>query len=113
MSDLKGLWSGYYRYSSSSDVGDTPFKARLSVSDGKLTGMIVENHHTTGRAMKSEIEGDAVDRTLRFTKRYVDGGSEYGRPVEYVGELSADGSNISGTWTLPDDAGTFSMDRSS
>ena len=109
---IKGMWEGAYQYSSSSDVGDFPFKLRLTESDGKVTGLVVEEDLNQGRGtIRAEIEGTLQGRALQFTKRYVDAGETYGRPVEYRGEVGTGGDRITGTWQLPDDGGTFTMQR--
>ena len=109
--DIKGMWQGHYSYSASAEIGEIPFKARLSVADGVLTGLIIEGHNVTGLPVKAEAEGTFDGTTARWVKRYTDTSGGYTRPVEYVGMLSADGTTLSGTWTLPDDSGTFSMTR--
>jgi len=110
--DLKGLWQGSYSYSSSAEIGETQFKARLGGKDGALTGLMTESHlHKEGQ-IKAQIEGVFERGIIRFTKQYVEAGTEYSRPVQYEGALSADGQSISGTWVLPDDSGTFVMHRS-
>lgn len=111
---IKGMWEGAYQYSSSSDVGDFPFKARFTESDGKISGLVVEEDLNQGKGtIRAETEGTINGRAIQFTKRYIQADETYGRPVEYAGELSADGSRITGTWRLPDDGGTFTMTRAS
>ncbi|MEP3421730.1 MAG: hypothetical protein ABJN35_08355 [Erythrobacter sp.] len=110
--DLKGLWQGSYSYSSSAEIGETPFKARFGGQGNTLSGLIMEVHFNTGDQVKAEIEGAIENDIVRFTKQYVGAGSEYKRVVHYEGQLSPDGGSISGTWSLPDDSGTFVMQRS-
>ncbi len=110
-SDLKGLWQGSYSYSSSAEIGETPFKARLGGKDDALTGLITEKHLHNDGQIKAQIEGSFDGETLRFTKQYIASGTAYSRPVQYEGMLSADGRTISGTWVLPDDGGVFVMRR--
>ncbi|MEL7198695.1 MAG: hypothetical protein AAGL10_10300 [Pseudomonadota bacterium] len=106
---LKGMWNGSFRYSASDDLGGMRFKARLAVNDGKLTGLIVEGSTISGDQIRAEIAGVFDGQLVRFTKRYIDADIAYARPVEYEGTVSSDGRTIKGTWTLPDDSGTFEM----
>ncbi len=108
---LKGMWNGSFRYSATAEIGETEFKARFTISNGAVTGLIVEDHVVRQGQVKAEIEGTFDGRILHFTKRYIDDGNEYTRPVKYEGTMAADGQSIEGTWTLPDDSGTFVMTR--
>lgn len=109
--DLKGLWNGSFRYSASAEIGATEFKARIGVTGDQVSGLIVEEHVVHAGQAKSEIVGTFDGQTLRFTKRYIDENEAYGRPVEYEGTMAADRQSIAGTWALPDDSGTFTMER--
>lgn len=109
--NLGGNWEGAYQYSSAPDAGDFPFKARLLVKDDALTGIIVEENLRLQGRSQADLTGTLAGRTVAFTKSYRDTSGGYSNPVEYRGELSADGQTISGTWTLPHDSGTFTMTR--
>lgn len=110
--DIKGMWEGSYSYSSTVELGATDFKARLSVNDaGDVTGLVIEEDVRGMGQIKAELSGTIEGRTIRLTKRYVDGGEEYNRLVEYEGTIAVDGQLIEGLWKLPDDSGTFSMRR--
>ncbi|MDE1466149.1 hypothetical protein [Aurantiacibacter sp. D1-12] len=109
---VKGMWEGAYQYSSSSDVGDFPFKARLTENDGKVSGLVVEEDLNQGTGtIRAQIEGTIEGRVIRFTKTYIEASNTYARPVEYDCEVNTEGDRITGTWRLPDDGGTFSMRR--
>lgn len=110
--DVKGMWEGSFQYSSSLDVGEFHFKARLTSKDGAVSGIIIEDHMTASGDVKSKVEGVVEGNALRFTKQYLEASHEYKSAVEYEGELSASGNVISGTWKLPHDSGTFTMKRS-
>ncbi len=109
--DIKGLWNGSYRYSASEEIGATPFKARLAYSDGVLSGVILEVHLHKDSDIRAKIEGIFDGKRVQFTKQYLEAGLEYQRAVEYQGEVDEDGCMITGTWSLPDDSGTFEMRR--
>ncbi len=112
LSSIKGMWEGTYQYSSSSDVGEFPFRLRLTENEGHVSGLAVEEDINQGTGtIRAEIEGAIDGRAVRFTKRYVKAGDVYARPVEYEGQLNAEGDRISGVWRLPDDSGTFTMAR--
>ncbi|WP_379552049.1 hypothetical protein ACRAQ7_07920 [Erythrobacter sp. W53] len=107
--DINGTWEGSFEYSSSLDVGEFPFKARLKNSDGTISGIILEDHVSGSGQVKSTVEGQCNGREMRFTKQYLDSSEEYKTLVQYEGEISASGDVISGKWILPHDSGTFSM----
>jgi len=109
--DINGMWEGSFEYSSSLDVGEFRFKARLKNSDGTISGIILEDHLSGSGQVKSTVEGECDGKAIRFTKQYLESSSEYKSQVEYEGQLSASGDVISGTWKLPHDSGTFSMTK--
>lgn len=109
--DIRGLWEGAFQYTSSADAGDFPFKAKFIQKDGAISGLIMEDNVAHGGMVKAEIEGTLSGQSLRFTKSYLHASDQYKNAVEYEGTVNADGSEISGTWKLPHDGGTFAMSR--
>ncbi|MBH5323223.1 hypothetical protein [Aurantiacibacter sediminis] len=109
--EIRGLWNGSFQYSSSADVGDFPFKAKIVEKDGDVSGLIIEDS-LSGGTVKAEIKGRLDGRAISFTKTYLTEKDHYAHAVQYEGQISADGTAISGTWRLPHDGGTFSMIRS-
>lgn len=105
---VRGLWDGAFQYSSSADIGDHPFKAKLVEKDGEISGLVVEEALSGGQ-VKAEIHGTLDGRTIMFRKTYLTQSTDYRSAVEYEGSVSADGKIISGTWKLPHDGGTFRM----
>ncbi len=112
--DLSGIWEGTYAYSGD-DVEQTEFRLRLKDENGQLRGLVVEPHTEQSGNRRAEIEGVCTDRTINFVKKYIPDDDAIGqppaRPISYEGVLSADGTSISGSWFLPDDRGSFAMDR--
>ena len=109
--DLKGMWEGSFNYTSSLDAGETQFKARMSDKDGEISGLVIEAHVNENGEARAEIKGRHDGAAITFTKTYVNQGSEYAAPVEYEGAIEPSGNLISGTWTLPQYSGGFSMRR--
>lgn len=109
--DISGLWMGSYAYPGG--IGPTtPFLARIEDRGGSLTGSIVEpnlqGHVSDG--VEAVIRGSRLGSSVDFTKVY-DGAGDYAHAVDYVGFLSADGTTISGVWSLEDLDGSFEMHR--
>ncbi|WP_271077220.1 hypothetical protein [Aurantiacibacter sp. MUD61] len=109
--EIRGLWNGSFQYSSSADVGDFPFRAKIVEKDGEVSGLIIEDS-LSGGTVKAEIKGRLDGRAITFTKTYLTDKEHYTASVEYAGQVSADGNAMSGTWKLPHDGGTFRMTRS-
>lgn len=108
--DLTGKWDGVFRYPQSA-LPTTPFVAEISEKAGVLTGSTLEpdlygSHSTTAR-----LAGHRSGRSVDFTKTYLRNQPGYENPVDYVGQLSADGQRITGVWSLLDWNGEFEMTR--
>ena len=111
--DLNGLWEGHFRYFASEDIGEWPFKARIVVKDGALSGMTIETASDGNGEVKAEIKGTVEGALVAFSKRYLQEGEAYSRVISYEGTLSPDYSVIEGTWTHSDGSGPFVMTRQS
>jgi hypothetical protein len=111
--DVTGIWLGVSSYPGIEPSEE--FVAELSASDGHLTRMITEVSNLVPNAplpLRADVEGSIRDGMLIFDKTY-DGGGSQNHSVHYLGYLSADGTEISGTWHLPGLEGTFIMRRAS
>lgn len=61
--------------------------------------------------MHGMIEGERTGDVVRFVKTYDDPG-RLTTPVQYSGEVNADGTEISGSWEIPGHwSGSFLMMR--
>ena len=108
---LTGRWEGSFRYSAAPENGDFPFKARLSEKGGVLTGLTVEELPSDMGLIKADITGSVAGDIVTFEKTYIGLIEQEGIVILYEGNLSAAGDRITGTWTRPDDRGTFAMER--
>lgn len=109
--DMTGLWHGAYAYPGFKQP-TTPFVARLRDEGGVLSGTIMEPN-TMGVAsdeLQALVNGSRVNQAVDFIKTY-DGSSDAAHSVDYVGRLSADGSSVTGVWSLAEFDGTFEMHR--
>ncbi|MBX7492330.1 hypothetical protein K3163_03820 [Qipengyuania sp. 1NDW9] len=61
--------------------------------------------------IEAEISGHRTARSVDFTKVYFDAPRGYENPVDYVGQISSDGLEVTGVWSLLDMNGTFEMQR--
>ncbi len=111
MTDLSGQWTGSYAYPGSIDP--VPFTAELRDDGGRLSGLIHECGSGLGSlaAQTATLAGLHNGASVTFTKIY-DSHDELLQPIEYRGDLDADGCEISGTWTIVGDwSGPFVMAR--
>ena len=108
--DLTGEWHGDFSYPAH-EGPTTPFVARLEERGGQLTGTIIEPHHTTGATIAAHIAGLRRGSAVDFTKTYPASGEDYATPVDYVGQVSADGDTVTGVWSLLHLDGQFEMRR--
>ena len=109
--DLGGRWDGTYAYPGGRGPA-TPFVAELAEEGGAVSGTIVEPN-LMGKAsatLTSIVRGTRAGTAVDFTKTY-DGASDAAHSVDYVGQLSADGTAITGVWSLDQMDGTFEMHR--
>lgn len=106
-------WSGQYSYPSSDKPrAPVPFTLTLRVSaDGSLSGR-TEEPNTFGDKSASKlygtVRGNISGSGLQFTKTY-DGTGGVSHSVVYNGNLSSDGSNVSGSWRIKDFSGAFNL----
>lgn len=108
---IKGLWEGHFEYFSSPDTGSHPFKAKIFDKDGEISGLVIEEHSLSFEQVRSQISGKREGRSVTFTKQYLEADEMHKAIIEYAGEVSQDGSQITGTWKLPHDGGPFTMTR--
>jgi len=108
-SDLNGVWTGLYSYFASEDVGQCPFKARIVVNEGQLSGLVIEPHPYANSELKAEIRGTVIGKQVEFEKKYKQDSESFTRVVTYSGRISDDHKAMAGTWTHSDGSGQFEM----
>ena len=110
--DVTGEWNGTFAY-----PGDilpaTLFVARLDEADGRFSGIVIEPsiYSRSGASVEARLIGVRAGYGIDFTKTYSNPARGYEGPVDYVGQLSSDGTVISGIWSLDDMNGSFEMVR--
>ena len=111
-SDLSGEWRGLYSYARGKDP--VHFAAVLRDTDGWLTGTTSETGtagDAAGLTISASLQGRRTGRSVTFLKIYHGNFRRYDT-VHYAGEVSADGTEIEGRWTIPgNSSGTFLMIR--
>lgn len=96
--DVSGVWDGSYSYGGS--VRPYRFRAEMSDHGGRISGVIEEAGDPAFRGpMSATLSGSRDGRQVRFTKIY-DSHDEWLEPIAYDGELSAEGDEIAGRWTI-------------
>jgi hypothetical protein len=111
--DITGIWHGVSSYPGIEPSEE--FAAELSVTDGRITGMITEVSNLVPNAplpLRASVEGTFRDGAVAFDKTY-DGGGDQNHSVHYWGRLNAEGTEITGNWQLPGLEGSFVMRRAS
>lgn len=110
--NLTGAWSGIFSYPRT--LPPNQFEAELRDHLGALTGETFElgnNRRNKGQPLHAMIEGHRHGRDVSFIKHY-DAFNRSATPVYYVGQVSGDGHEISGTWDIPGHwSGSFLMIR--
>jgi hypothetical protein len=110
--DLTGSWQGQYSYTR--NKAPVAFSARLNESDSWLDGVIEEigtAGEAKGRPIAATLQGRRQGRTVTWLKLY-HGSFRLYDSVQYTGEVSADGQEIEGRWTIHgNSAGRFLMVR--
>jgi hypothetical protein len=73
---------------------------------------VVPGDGATSQSLSATMQGRRQGREVIFLKTYDEPSRSYDT-VQYAGELSSDGTEIEGTWTIPGSwSGTFLMIRS-
>ncbi len=109
MTSLSGEWHGIFNYPS--QFPPTEFTATVVDIEGQLSGTIAEVDNADGNTATATIQGHLTGNRVAFTKFY-DDISDHRDTVLYGGDLSSDGNEIGGRWTIPGDwSGTFIMVR--
>lgn len=107
---MTGDWDGSFSYPGGEAT--TPFHARIVETGGRFVGALIEpDLYHRGESVSAECIGHRSGRGVDFTKSYLDPPQGYENPVDYVGQLSADGMTIAGMWSLFEMNGTFEMHR--
>ncbi|MGH6870495.1 MAG: hypothetical protein ACREHE_03220 [Rhizomicrobium sp.] len=110
---LTGIWHGLYTYPSRGTR--VLFDATL-IESGWLTGSTHEICATgafKGRTICATLEGSRAGNAVRFDKTYDPGIPGYTATIAYGGVLSADATEIEGSWTVSANwGGKFLMLRS-
>ena len=111
--DLTGAWEGIFSYPRS--LPPNAFGCVLRDRSGALAGEVQErgdSEQERSVTLIAMIEGRRNGRAVSFTKRYDDlARARYA--VDYEGQLSEDGDEITGRWSIPGIwSGTFIMMRS-
>jgi len=109
---LTGVWNGLYMYPLALAPG--AFTATLLDFGAVLSGTIHEpdvHGVTDAGLLYAEVSGRRAGARVEFAKTY-DGAGDWTHTVHYRGDLSSDGQEIEGTWTIPGDwSGRFLMIR--
>ena len=109
---LTGVWSGFFSYPGAFEPGQ--FTATLLDFGGVLSGTTHEPDafgDSDEGVLYAEISGRRNGAAVEFAKTY-DGSGDWDHTVRYEGELSPDGLEIEGTWSIPGAwSGTFLMIR--
>jgi len=99
--NLSGHWQGQYSYVGRQQQ-PVPFSANLSESGSWLDGLIEEvgtAGDARGRPIAASVQGRRTGRSVTWIKLY-HGNFRYYDAVQYAGEISADGQEIEGRWTI-------------
>lgn len=111
--NLSGRWQGQYSYVGRKQ-GPVPFSANLNESNSWLDGLIEEvgtAGEAKGRPMAATVQGRRTGRSVTWLKIY-HGSFRLYDAVQYAGEISADGQEIEGRWTIHGNSiGRFLMIR--
>lgn len=109
--NLTGVWHGNYTY----PLGfkSVSFVATLLEAGRHVSGSTYEPHSFRSEMLYASLSGSRDCTTVEFTKTCQNGGEEYQWSIEYEGRLNEDGTEIEGTWTIPNQwSGKFLMIRS-
>lgn len=110
---LTGVWHGLYSYPAA--LEPVYFVATLIDAGASLHGMIheaAEGRSGAPLTIFATVAGARAGHAVDFRKTY-DGTGGWRHAVAYAGELSGDGLEIDGRWSIPGDwSGRFLMIRS-
>ena len=110
--NLSGKWKGIFNYPRA--YPPTHFDAEVREHNGSFDGETFERGtalRDTGKVLNAFVSGVRNVRSVSFLKSY-DGFSKGRSFVQYDGQLSSDGNEITGTWDIPGNwSGTFIMVR--
>lgn len=99
---LTGVWSGQYSYRVWRRAVN--FTAHLVETDGALCGSTEEGIMGRPQILAAMLDGARHGSTVAFRKTYDhetrSGRGTVYRTVDYHGQISADGSQIEGTWRV-------------
>ena len=91
---------------------ETPFRVRIEEVGGRFSGSMIEpDLYRPTSTIGAELSGIRSARAVDFTKIYTNPSQGYENPVDYVGQISADGLVLTGVWSLLEFNGTFEMHR--
>lgn len=109
--DLTGVWSGLYKQAM---AGSVPFTATIIQSGDHIGGATYEaciRSHCPRKTHLALLSGHRSGSSVSFIKSYDPPGFGFDI-VKYVGELSADGTEIAGMWSIDSACfGAFVMTR--
>jgi hypothetical protein len=109
---LTGVWHGLYSYPAA--LGPVHFVATLIAVGSMVSGTTheaAEGWHGAPLKLFADLNGTVAGSSVRLHKQYRAGGA-WQHGVDYVGTLSADGTEIEGTWLIPGSwSGRFLMIR--
>jgi len=109
--NVTGIWDGQFTYPDYRKP--VFFVASLQESEGWIDGATHEPRPGTSDTLYAVIGGRRSGSAVTFVKTYQNSPRGYG-VVRYAGRLSADATEIEGSWQIPGDgSGRFLMIRSS
>lgn len=109
--NMTGAWFGSFSYLGGGQP-DVSFIASIEELFGMLSGTTSEPNTIgdTTTHLNAVLRGSRDGADVRFTKMY-DGESDAAHAVDYAGTISADGTRVSGFWSLAGLSGGFEMNR--
>ena len=112
--NLSGVWHGLYSYPRKRNP--VAFVATLAEIDSWLSGATEETGvvgEARGRTLTATLQGRRTGHSVKWLKMY-DASLHRYDAVNYAGEVSREGTEIEGRWSIPGNwSGRFLMIRSS